>query len=79
MVLDQAVERPVNLRPQFEVTGIVSKLLETKVNSLLETPGFAERLYVFPRHWKTDLIVSTDSGLLHVNGRKLKRAPACRS
>ena len=75
MVFDQAIERPVNLRPQFEVIGTVSKRLDTKVNSLMETPGFSECLYVYPCHWKTDLIVSTESGLLHVNGRTLEASP----
>src|SRR5690348_4816706 len=73
--LDEAIESPINLRPQFEVVRIIGKILQTEVDSLLETSRFPERLYVRPGHCKTDLIVSTAAELLHVSGRKLETSP----
>src|SRR5690606_35877156 len=55
--LDEAVESPINLGPQFEVVRIIGKTLKAEVDSLLETSRFPERLYVRPCHCKSDLIV----------------------
>lgn len=38
--LDEAIESPINLRPQFEVVRIIGKILQTEVDSLLKRPDF---------------------------------------